>query len=106
MEEEPKTSYWTNYYHKNKEVIIARNKKWREENKEKTKEEYKKYWEAKSADIKARRKEKIECKICDCQVTRESLTRHKNSKKHLENITKLNSPPINIECQSKILMED
>ena len=66
------------------------------------KEQYKSYWEKKGSDIKARRKEKLLCNICDCEITRESLTRHKNSKKHLENITKLNSNPINIECQSKM----
>lgn len=91
MEEQQNLQYWKSYYHKNKDICIARNKKWREENSEKIKEQYKSYWEKKGSDIKARRKEKIMCNACNCEMTRESLTRHKNSKKHLENITKLNS---------------
>jgi hypothetical protein len=104
MEMEP--TYWTNYYQKNRELCIARNKKWREGHVDKIKESCKSYWEKNGMDIKAKRKEKIQCEICECQVTRESLTRHKYSKKHLENMSKLNSPPTNIECQFVTQMED
>lgn len=90
MEEQPKT-YWKTYYEKNKDIHNARNKKWREEHSDKIKESYKKYWEIKGADIKAKRKEKLNCELCNCEVTRESFTRHKNSKRHLENIEKLKS---------------
>ena len=90
MEEQSQT-YWQTYYDKNKDTHKARNKKWRESNIEKIKESYKKYWENKGSDIKAKRKEKIMCDKCNCEITRESLTRHKTSKKHLENMSKLNS---------------
>jgi hypothetical protein len=95
MEDEIKVvegnDYWKTYYFKNSEICKVRNKKWREDNADKIRETYKKYWETRGTDIKAKRKEKTECQSCNCMVTRESLTRHKNSKKHLENISKLNS---------------
>jgi hypothetical protein len=106
MENQEQPTYWTNYYQKNRELCLVRNKKWRQDNIDKIRAGYKSYWERKGVDIKARRKEKIECDVCNCGVTRESLTRHKNSKKHLENISKLNSVPINIECPLKTQMED
>jgi hypothetical protein len=91
MEEEQQQSYGKTYYKTNKDSIIERNKQYRQTNAEKIKESYKKYWELNGTNIKAKRKEKIKCELCNCEVTRESFTNHKKSKLHLENINKLNS---------------
>lgn len=65
---------------------FEKRKIYREKNKDALKEKSKLYYENKKADILKRRKEIINCESCNCQVTRESLYRHKLSKTHLDNI--------------------
>lgn len=57
--------------------------------KEKLKQVQKEYWKRAGPMLKVRRKMKIPCFFCNCEVTKESFTRHKISKKHLENMEKL-----------------
>jgi hypothetical protein len=65
-----------------------RNKLYREKNKEILKQKSKQYYQNNCDKIKSRRKEKVECTICKCEITKESLYRHKKSKLHLENMQK------------------
>lgn len=71
-----------------KEPTKERNKLYREKNKEVIKEKSKQYYKNNCDTIKAKRKEKVECTICNCELTKESLYRHKKSKIHLENLSK------------------
>ena len=77
-----------NEYHKeydkkwrenNKDKVAKKNKKWREKNAEKWRENNKEYYK----EYREKAKEKITCP-CGCIISRNSLSRHKKSKKHLE----------------------
>ena len=64
------------YYITNKEAILQRNKEFRNNNKEYEQQRHTKYYEEVS-------KQPIECE-CGCTTTRNNLTRHRTSKKHME----------------------
>ena len=63
-------------------------KKYREDNKEKMKEYEKKYYEDNKEKIKEYKNEKILCKVCNCNVRRGDISRHKKTKKHFNNLNK------------------
>jgi hypothetical protein len=69
-----------NWYENNKERILEKAKVYREENKEIIKERRKKY------SYNEKRKEEVKCEVCDCYITRSSLSRHKKTKKHINNL--------------------
>lgn len=75
------------YYQKNKEVLDQKHKDYCEKNKDKVKD-YKAQWnkenrekyytDEKKEDLKKKRQEKVECDICNQEMTRGSLKRHKD----------------------------
>tara|TARA_R110002153_G_C13129987_1_gene479811 strand:+ start:176 stop:760 length:585 start_codon:yes stop_codon:yes gene_type:complete len=87
------------YNKENKEKIDEYQKEWLKKNKERNKETKKVYWEEnkeyfkekrkewleKNKNYKEKRKEKITCE-CGAIIRRDSLTRHKRTKKHLDKI--------------------
>jgi transposase len=78
--------YWKNYYEANKERLKEQKKKWREANKDKVnnekKKEYQKKYDAKNKDkIKARRERLVVCE-CGEEMKAFSLRKHKTSKIH------------------------
>ena len=78
--------YWKNYYEANKEKLKEQKKKWREANKDKVnnekKKEYQKKYDAKNKDkIKARRERLVVCE-CGEEMKAFSLRKHKTSKIH------------------------
>jgi len=74
------------YYENNKEKCLEQMKEYRENNKEKLSEYYKEYRKNNKEKILEQKKEKVECEICKVFMSRASLTAHKKSKKHLQNI--------------------
>lgn len=81
---ETEESYWKTYYDKNKDKVCERNKQWRINNATYISDSHKKYWKDKCEEIKKKRKEILSCPTCNVSVTRESMSRHKKSKKHLK----------------------
>ena len=80
------------YYQDNKEKFSEyreanknKIKEYREVNKEKMKE----YHQANKDKIKEYKKEKIECE-CGCIIRKDSMYRHRKSKKHLDNLKSIN----------------
>lgn len=78
--------YWKKYYEANKEKLKEQKKKWRDANKDKVnsekKKEYQKKYDAKNKDkIKARRERLIVCE-CGEEMKAFSLRKHKTSKIH------------------------
>ena len=65
------------YHNVNKNIIYNKNKEYRDNNKDKLNERSKTYQKTKGIEI-------IECEICKAKITRNSLSRHKKTKKCLE----------------------
>jgi len=65
------------YYQANKEKINEYNKEWREVNREKISEKEKEYREANRNKILEKNKERVKCTICNKDLARASLSRHK-----------------------------
>tara|TARA_R100000541_G_scaffold13970_1_gene23338 strand:- start:498 stop:1157 length:660 start_codon:yes stop_codon:yes gene_type:complete len=86
---EQRKKYYKEYRKANKEKLNERDKKYYEANKEKNSERCKKYREANKEQIKAKRREKINCE-CGCLVIRKYITGHRKTKKHLDLILKNN----------------
>ena len=74
------------YYRNNKEKIYEYHKEYRENNKEKISEKNKQYYENNKEKLSEKNKEKVECEICKVFISRSSLSAHKKTKKHLQNI--------------------
>jgi len=78
---EYKKGYRKKYQEENKEKILEQNKEYRKANKEKILEQNKEYRKANKEKInkynKEKKKERVKCDICDKDLTRGSLTRHK-----------------------------
>jgi hypothetical protein len=74
---------------------VEKRRIYREANKEILKEKSKLYYNTKKDSILQKRKELVNCDVCNCQVTRESMFRHKLSKTHLANSTPDSSVEIN-----------
>ena len=75
--------YQKEYREANKEKISEQKKEYREANKEKISEQKKEYREANKEKISERKKEykkqRVNCSICDKELARSSLTRHKKT---------------------------
>ena len=69
------------YYENNKEHISQQNKEYYENNKEHISQWMKEYRENNKEHLNQQKKEKVECEICGSVVTKNHLSRHKNSKK-------------------------
>ena len=85
------------YYEANKEKIAEKGKIYRDNNKEKRKE-YDKQYREKNKDVLDERKQKwcsfiVLCE-CGCSIRRDSMTKHKNSKKHQKIMKELNTPTV------------
>ena len=62
---------------------------WYEDNKEHRKEYDKKYYLRNIDKISEYGKEKILCEVCNCNVRRDYLSKHKKSQKHINNLNKI-----------------
>jgi len=71
------------YYEENKEKETERNRKYKEENRVKYKEYHKNYFQENKEKIREQQKEKVKCE-CGGVVRKDSLHRHRKSKKHLK----------------------
>jgi hypothetical protein len=65
------------YKQDNKDKIKEKDKQYYQDNKEKIKEHKKQYREDNKDKIKAYQKEKVKCAICNKEMRRDSLSRHK-----------------------------
>lgn len=85
------------YKENNKEIIKEKDKKYRENNQEKIKEKTKKYYQKNKEKLKEKDKEyyqknkeelckKVKCDLCNTEVNKQCLTRHKKSKKCINRI--------------------
>ena len=87
----PEQSYETNkqvmnerkkeYYKVNKDVILNRNKAYRETNKQVISEQKKEFYKDNNDEIKRKHNERIECD-CGCITSRSNLAKHKKTQKH------------------------
>lgn len=65
------------------------NKLWREENKERLSQYAKEKYLKNKEKILENIRQKINCEICNCEINKGELSRHKKSKKHLNNLNNL-----------------
>ena len=72
--------YQKEYYIKNSQKLNEYKKEWREKNRQKLKEHQKKYREKNKEKLKEYRKQKVKCDICDKEMRRDSLRKHKKTK--------------------------
>jgi hypothetical protein len=61
-------------------------KEYRETHREELAEYHKDYYNKKKDEINEKRKEKVECKVCNCMVSRSVVARHYNTPKHKKNM--------------------
>jgi hypothetical protein len=73
------------YYEKNKDEILQKQKEYREEKKDEIKQQNKERYEKNKDEIKQKQKEKITC-VCGAVVRKNDIRRHERSKKHQEYI--------------------
>ena len=78
-------AYSKMYREKNKEALLERNRIYRKQYPEKTLL----YYNRNSDKIKQERKELVHCPLCNYEVTKESMYRHKKSLTHVENVKNL-----------------
>lgn len=94
---EEKKEYYEEYYEENKERILERLKEYRQNNKEKIKKRDKKYYEANREKLlehyRKYSSEKVECEICKVSFRRDSLSKHKKTKKHINNLEQKSTEP-------------
>ena len=76
--------YSKNYREANKEKINQQKKEYREANKEKIKQYNKKYREANKEKMLEEMTQKVDCKFCNCAITKKHLRRHQRTKKCLK----------------------
>ena len=69
------------YYEANKEALNAKNREYKEANKEALNAKKREYYENNKETVKAKAREKITCE-CGASVSRDSITRHRGTKKH------------------------
>lgn len=74
------------YRQNNVEQIKQRGKQHRENNIEKMKQKDKEYYQKNKEKISIKGKEKVKCEICDCEVRKDTLNRHKKTLKHKNNL--------------------
>jgi len=78
------------YYENHKEEIAVYFKKYTENHKEEITEYFKKYYENHKEEIAEQKKEKITCE-CGCIISKNCITRHKKTVKHLHLICAKNN---------------
>ena len=81
LKKQKAAAYSKLYREKNKEVLLEQNKNYRKQHPEKTLL----YYQRNKEKIIQQRKELLHCPLCNYEVTRESMYRHKISQTHLEN---------------------
>jgi hypothetical protein len=69
------------YLHNNREKISERKKEYHHNNRDKLTKQMKKYYQNNRDELLEKRKEKITCNICGCEVVKRHLKRHHLSKK-------------------------
>lgn len=85
------SKYKKEYAQAHKEEIGKWMKEYAQANAEKLSEYHKQYREANAEKLSTQKKMKVTCEVCDCEVQRNNLSRHKKSQKHLRNLTKHNT---------------
>ena len=65
-------------------VCLEKKAKYRENNKEKLREEAKDYYKDHREEILEKRKEKIECEYCRCLISKAKLAQHCKTKRHIK----------------------
>ncbi|MEY3401624.1 MAG: hypothetical protein RLZZ86_1239 [Cyanobacteriota bacterium] len=77
------------YCENNKEAVAQRKKNWYEENKEEIIEKSKNNYEKNKEKILERHRQRITCEICKCEIGYYDRHRHNKTKKHQDNLAKL-----------------
>jgi hypothetical protein len=77
--------YKREYHQVNKEQIHEKKKEYHQANKEHICEKAKDYRLANRDKINEKQREKVEC-VCGCLIVKSTLTRHMNTKRHLNNL--------------------
>ena len=75
-------------YKSNRELCndcLENKARYRENNKDKLKNEAKAYYQSHREEILESRKEKIECEYCRCLISKAKQTQHYKSRKHIKN---------------------
>jgi hypothetical protein len=83
-----------------KDIKLNKRKEWYAKNKDKAKEYLKKWNTNNNNKNKDKLKEKVDCLVCDCKVTRYHMSRHVKTKLHMKLIKKEDKKQI--ECNDKI----
>ena len=83
--------YRKKYRDDNKDKIKEKNKQYCEENKDILKEKNKKYYEDNKDKILEKLREKIICEVCQKEMRKDKLTRHKKSKAHQNKIINISN---------------
>jgi hypothetical protein len=68
-----------------KESEVEYNKEYREQNKDKFLEYQKQYREQNKDKLRLKASQIFHCKYCDSEIRKDSVSKHDNSKKHIEN---------------------
>jgi len=68
------------------EQLKENNKKYKETNRDKINEKAQKYREENRDKINEKQREKVLCECCDLLIRKDSIIRHQNSQRHLNNI--------------------
>jgi hypothetical protein len=84
-----KKEYDKQYREEHKDERKEQKKQYIEQNKDKISEQKKQYYDENKNKISEKRKQKITCE-CGCVVTKRHISKHHESKKHIDLIAKLN----------------
>lgn len=80
------------YYENNKEKFVVSRKKYYESHKEQIKQHNKDKQREKymnDPEYRAKKLQKVKCELCDVEITKDKMNRHKQTKKHLNNVQSL-----------------
>ena len=83
----PEEDYQKQYYKLNQEHKLEYLKQWRDNNREKTRQDAREYYEKNKETYKKKRQETIQCE-CGLEVNKQHISRHKKTKKHERGINK------------------
>jgi hypothetical protein len=71
--------YQKEYHQKNRKFILEQQKKYRENNKTKMSELHKEYYQNNKTEICEKKKVKIKCEFCNCEISTGYLKRHQKT---------------------------
>ena len=76
--------YNQEYFKNNRDKIIQQCKEYRDNNKEKEQLRHQQKYQRRKEIMNARRKEKMQCPVCFCQISRRCMNKHKQKKHNQE----------------------